>query len=201
MLESTEQKLKQFFEALNRKRSNDTPYSLNDFIDQAYHEIYVKHKVYLFKEYKSPLEINLFNKVIEPSQPKDHLNGNGNIGSESNKTKPCDDVFSEYLKELVPKANKDYAFFAFKFVILFRECINKFKQHETDKSLEYTQNNNPDSVPDLCNEFITEFMENADFFGMNTEELKSEFIEIIQHFCFWLFNNGYTSSRLTLLSG
>ena len=42
-------------------------------------------------------------------------------------------------------------------------------------------------------------MENNDFFEMNEDE-KIEFIEIIQHFCIWLFKNDYTKSKLILSS-
>jgi hypothetical protein len=87
--------------------------------------------------------------------------------------------------------------FLTKFVILFRECINIFRQNtDANSTLEFTQNNSSDTVPDLCNEFITDFMENNDNFGLDTTEL----IEIIQHFCNWLYENKYTTSRLTLLS-
>ena len=104
------------------------------------------------------------------------------------------------IKDINSKCNKSYFVFAFKFVVLFRECINKFKINEIEKSKDYTEVYNSDQVPDLCNEFITDFMENADFFGLNSDDNKNELIEIIQHFCFWLFDNGYTSSRLTLLT-
>lgn len=90
--------------------------------------------------------------------------------------------------------NREYFSFLLKFVTLFRECINHFRP-STD-STEFTQTHTADGVPDLCNEFITEFMENNDSFGLDTTEV----IEIIQHFCNWLYENKHTTSRLTLLS-
>ena len=58
----------------------------------------------------------------------------------------------------------------------------------------------PEGLPDLCNEFYGEFMEPNDFFGIDNQEEKNEIIEIIQHFCIWLFKNDYTKSKLSLAS-
>lgn len=142
------------------------------------------------KHYPSLIENPLLAKI------KDNINLEKNDNNEKN----CDEVFYEYLKVLASKCNHKYFIFAFKFVVLFRECLNKFKQNDSDKSKEYTQLYNSDQVPDLCNEFINDFMEGANFFGLNTDEDKNELIEIIQHYCFWLFDNGYTTSRLSLLT-
>jgi len=87
----------------------------------------------------------------------------------------------------------------FKFVIIYRQCINKLKNPSTynppDLINYYTQHNNAEGVPDMCNDFVTDFMEPKDYFGMDTMEL----IEIIQHLCHWLFIKNYTTSRLTLV--
>ena len=56
----------------------------------------------------------------------------------------------------------------------------------------------PETLPELCNEFYTEFMESNNFFGITEEKEKNELIEIIQHFCIWLFRNEYTKSKLSL---
>ena len=55
----------------------------------------------------------------------------------------------------------------------------------------------PENLPNLCNEFYAEFMEPNNFFDL-TENEKDEIIEIIQHFCLWLFKNDYTKSKLSL---
>jgi hypothetical protein len=93
------------------------------------------------------------------------------------------------------KTNKSYFDYIFKFVLLFRECFNKLKSSEVNTPNEYTQMFGAESVPDICNEFIVEFMEPEEFYGLDTNEL----IEVIQHLCHWLYGNGYTTSRLTLL--
>jgi hypothetical protein len=107
----------------------------------------------------------------------------------------CDQIFASYIIQYFPLTNREYFIFLHKFVTLFRECINHFKPSDHPSS-EHTQSNSADGVPDLCNEFITEFMESNDNFRLETTEL----IEIIQHFCNWLYENKFTTSRLTLLS-
>lgn len=150
----------------------------------------MKYKDHLPKEYNNSTDNPFFAKI------KENINLEQNVNGE----KCCDEVFYEYLKMLATKTNEKYFIFAFKFVVLFRECLNKFKQNERDATKEYTQVYNSDQVPDLCNEFINDFMEGAGFFGLDSDEDKLELIEIIQHFCFWLFENSYTTSRLSLLS-
>lgn len=191
MIENSEQKFRNFFENDHRRKGeNDLNLILTDFYELIFQEIYVKYKQYLPKEYPTINDNPFLRKIRE----------NINLEKNENKVKNCDEVFFEYLKDISTKSNKNYFIFAFKFVVLFRECINKFKLNEIDRAKDYTEVYNSDQVPDLCNEFITEFMENADYFGLNSEENKNELIEIIQHFCFWLFDNGYTTSRLTLLT-
>jgi hypothetical protein len=114
-------------------------------------------------------------------------------------SKTCDEIKFDYLRDVLSKTNETYFIFVFKFVLLFRECINRFKRIEEDGVREFCVGHGADSAPDLCNEFIIEFMEVNNYFGLNSEDQKNEFIEVIQHFCLWLYENGHTSSRLTLL--
>jgi hypothetical protein len=189
--ESTEQKFRNFLDVEHRRHIvQEKKFSPMDFYEQIFEDIYIKYKAFLPKEYNSACDNPFFEKIKE----------NINLEQNANGDKNCDEVFFEYLKVLSNKCNQKYFIFAFKFVVLFRECLNRFKVNEKDPSREFTQVYNSDQVPDLCNEFINEFMENADFFGLNTEDDKLELIEIIQHFCFWLFENQYTTSRLSLLS-
>ena len=189
--ESTEQKFRFFLDAEHRRAyPGEKNFTIMDFHDQIFEDIYIKYKGFLPKEYLLPNENPFFAKIKENISLEQNVNGDKN----------CDEVFFEYLKVLCSKCNQKYFIFAFKFVTLFRECLNKFKLNEKDKTKEYTQLYNSDQVPDLCNEFINEFMESADYFGLNTDEDKLELIEVIQHFCFWLFDNQYTTSRLSLLA-
>jgi hypothetical protein len=109
-----------------------------------------------------------------------------------------DELFFFYLKEFSEKTNKEYFWFMIKFIILFRECINNLRKDllktEHQNKL-YTQIYNAETVPEICNDFFIEFMEPYNFFGLH----KLELIELIQHFCYWLYSKQYTQSHLTLL--
>lgn len=137
------------------------------------------------------------------------------VNKEKNK-KVCDDIFYEFLIYVKENSTKTYFILLLKFIILFRECMNKSKSTEINQPTNLAQNlasnlsnehkkefsseNSAESAPDLCNEFITEFLENNDYFGIEDEKDRNEFVDIIQHFCYWLFKNEYTPSRLTLIN-
>ena len=88
-----------------------------------------------------------------------------------------------------------------KFVILFMECYDISKNKETKGEKHAVTNKiTPEGLPDLCNEFYGEFMEQNNFFGIDEQDERNEIIEIIQHFCIWLFKNEYTKSKLSLAS-
>lgn len=112
-----------------------------------------------------------------------------------------DQLFFNYLKEFSNKVNDDYLWFMFKFIVLFRECINLKKKHlirsenQSENRKLYTQIYNAETVPEICNYFFLEFLQPYDYFGL----LKEELIELVQHFCYWLYKNQYTQSHLTLL--
>lgn len=124
------------------------------------------------------------------------------------KEKPGDVIFVEYLLNVKDKTNSKYFYRLFKFILLFREAMNYFKDNEKDEFnqenntnyLEYTEYSNLDGAPEICNDFVTEFLENAGFFGMTSEDEKIEIIEQVQHFCFFLYEKGYTVARLTLMN-
>ena len=95
--------------------------------------------------------------------------------------------------------NEKYFTLMLKFVILFRECYDKSKNKEI--SVDGTKkvgNLKPEGLPDLCNEFYGDFLEPNNFFGIENQDQKDEIIELIQHFCIWLFRNEYTKSKLSL---
>jgi hypothetical protein len=88
-----------------------------------------------------------------------------------------------------------------KFIILFRESFNiSAKKNDNSLMTEYSTIVNAENVPDSCNEFYTDFLEMNDFFGMNSDKEKIEIIDLIQHFCIWLYKSFYTKSKLSLAS-
>ena len=115
---------------------------------------------------------------------------------------PCvDGLIYLYLREVSKKTNKDYFWFLIKFTVLFREFVNQKKKDlvrkeiMTDDKKEYSQIFNAESIPDICNDFYIDFMEPHNFYGLNQDEL----IEVIQHFCYWLYSNKYSQAHLYLL--
>lgn len=149
------------------------------------------------------------NKKKFVSQPKDYndisilknLKENvENNTTKEKKDKTCDEVFYEYLHFFKEKTNEEFYTLMIKFILLFRECFNnnKNKGKEADQKENSAAVLTPEGLPELCNEFYSEFMEPNNFFGLSSESDKSETIELIQHFCIWLFKNDYTKSKLSL---
>jgi hypothetical protein len=192
LIENTEQVFKNFFDFPKRKKRDIfSCLIIKDFVEIVFEEIYQKYSNFLPCKYQTISDNNLLRMAKE----------NNPIFEENSKEKTCDSCFYEYLKMISEKANQEYFLFAFKFIVLFRECINKYKEKEVEeKGVIFSEVKNADNVPDLCNEFICDFMEEANYFGMDSNECKNEFIEIIQHFCCWLYDKGYTNSRLTLMT-
>ena len=113
----------------------------------------------------------------------------------------CDDAFYEYLHIFKDKTNDKYFSLVLKFIILFRECYDNHKNKDNGEQKEaVTNKKTPEELPDLCNEFYGEFMEPNNFFDINDQDERNEIIEIIQHFCIWLFKKEYTKSKLSLAS-
>ena len=115
--------------------------------------------------------------------------------------KTCDDVFYEYLDYYKDKTNQKYFTLLTEFIILFKECydIIKNKDNKEEKKEPVTCTISPEGLPDLCNEFYGEFLEPNNLFDFEDNE-RNEIIEMIQHFCIWLFKNEYTKSKLSLAS-
>ena len=122
-------------------------------------------------------------------------NENINIKVQSCNT---DWVFFFYLKEFYKLVNKVYFWFILKFVILFREFLNQSKKNfiKNGDNKVFTQLYNAEIIPEMFNEFLLDFMEAYDYFGLN----KNELIELIQHFCYWLNVKRYSQTQLSLIN-
>ena len=154
--------------------------------------------------YEGPNKSKLFSqpKTYEDNPILKNLVENNDISNKPKNEKTCDEVFYEYLHTFKNKTNKKYFSLLVKFVLLFRECydISKTKDLKDEPKKAVTDSISPEGLPDLCNEFYGEFMEPNNFFGIGEPDEKNEIIEIIQHFCIWLFKNEYTKSKLSLAS-
>ena len=78
------------------------------------------------------------------------------------------------------------------------ENKNEENKNEENKKIDYSNLSNAELLPELCNEFYSEFMEPNNFFNLNNENEMNEILDLIQHFCIWLFKNEYTKSKLSL---
>lgn len=195
--ETHEKKFKSFFEKDIR---------LPDPKDPVTTEVALSYFEEYFKLYKDKLYSQMDNMTQHPfylvlCQSFNSENEQSPNNSDDPKYSTCDEQFAQYLKEVSNKTNKGYYCFIMKFVTLFRECINNVKKGAVDVTKitndksEYSQLYAAENAPDLCNDFIVEFMEPNDYYGLDTNEL----IEAIQHLCYWLYMNNYTTSRLSLL--
>ena len=115
--------------------------------------------------------------------------------------KTCDDAFSEYLISFMNKTNRKYFSLMIKIILLLRECydLSKNKDKNEEEKQAVTNSLSPQGLPDLCNEFFA-FLEDNGFFGITGNGEENEIVEIILHFCTWLFKNKYTLSKLSLAS-
>ena len=201
-----------FFNSSNRKKDETKKWELSTVLHNVFNALFQG-------EYKDRL-------FSHPDKIEDNVLLNNLLLSESNnnvikcvekKDRKCDDVFYEYLMIAQKETNEEYFTLVVKFILLFRECfnVNKKKKEEGNDNNNNNNNNNgsnvnsklneeatvttlPETLPELCNEFYTDFMESNQFFGINSDDEKNEIIEIIQHFCIWLFKNDYTKSKLSL---
>ena len=181
-----------FFNVENRKPEDGLTLNIPVLVQNVFDSIYLgPYKYKLFSQPNSyqenPILNNLATSSPIPDKPKNE--------------KTCDDAFYEYLCTFKDKTNDKYFTLLMKFVLLFRECYDISKNKEnTGKREACTNKLPPEGLPDLCNEFYGEFMEPNNFFGIDEQDEKNEIIEIIQHFCIWLFKKEYTKSKLSLAS-
>jgi hypothetical protein len=124
-----------------------------------------------------------------------------NIQNKVGNVKTCDDAFSEYLISFMNKTNRKYFSLMVKLILLFRECydISKNKDKNEEEKQAVTNSLSPQELPELCNEFFA-FLEDNGFFGIIGIGEGNEIVEIILHFCTWLFKSKYTLSKLSLAS-
>lgn len=118
-----------------------------------------------------------------------------NLDAESSK---CDEVFADYIVKMANYVNPFYMTRLLKFITLFRECVNIInKEKVRSEGKEYTEITNAEDVPDISNDFITEFLDPD---TSTFEFSKEEAIDLTQNFCHWLYENNFTCSKLSLIS-
>ena len=167
---------------------NDMPNLVQKVFDDLYKGNF---KDKLFSSPKSVEEEPILNSLLKKAELDD---------KSPKSEKKCKEVFYEYLKTFKDMVNDKYFILITKFVLLFRECfdLNKNKDKTVEERVNLVGTLTPEGLPDLCNEFYGEFLINNEFFGIDDKDDREEIIELIQHFCIWLFKNEYTKSKLSL---
>jgi hypothetical protein len=135
----------------------------------------------------------------------------------------CDDIFAQYLRHLSTMVCTNFYSTMERFVLLYRDCFNQFgwlKKAEADcrearvtleeknvqarvdsykdfiNTYEFCIINNGELLPEICNEFVTIYLnDKKDIAGFD----RAEAIDYVRHFCHWLFINGHTCSKLSMI--
>ena len=190
-----------FFSKEERTGKTETS-EINDCIDIVFNELYSEE----FKKRNEKREMKFYESVNDHpflSKFKSDLHDtNKNVVKEH---EIADLVLIDYLNKMSIFCNKEYYIKLIKFVTLFREHVNIFNA-KLDKSKygdkEYTSFKDAEDVPDCSNEFITDFLhpeitdENDAEFGFTKEES----IDLTQNLCYWMYENNFTCSKLSLIN-
>ena len=155
---------------------------------------------------------NYDNIESHPFLGKFLLNSHDTLIKIDNEKEISDKVFMDYLNKMSMHVNNNYFTKLIIFVTLFREFVNisnrkKMKNElfykneknafDLNDDTEYTSENCAEDVPDLSNEFINDFLEtDKNIFDFNKEDS----IDLTQNFCHWMYENNFTSSKLSLIS-
>lgn len=179
-------KYNQFFSVEKRSKQSTQEIDYSKVARVIREDLYSKYNDLMFKPINDTKDCLILEHLLSGE-----IKGIGQI--------TCDDIICHYLDSIKIQSNETYFIFVVKFVLLFRECFNLSERtkKESYASVEFTSRENAELFPEQCNQFFSDFMETNNFFGFDEEE-KTELIEIIQHFCFWLFMNKYTQSKLSL---
>ena len=123
---------------------------------------------------------------------------NNEIYDAKNEKITIDDIFIEYLNKVSNYCNNNYFEKIIIFVTLFREFINQYYKEKIIGNEEFTTCNNAEDIPDLSNDFILEFInpdDNYNDFGFSRDDC----IDLIQNLCYWMYNNNFTCSKLSII--
>jgi hypothetical protein len=64
------------------------------------------------------------------------------------------------------------------------------------KGLEFSVINNAEHAPEICNEFVTVFLQER---SKEVTLQKNESIDLTRNICHWLFSEGYTCSKVSMI--
>ena len=116
---------------------------------------------------------------------------------------PLDGIFFLYLKQFIKEINYNYLNNIILFIVSLRTFINESKKAQVTEDIikdgknEFTQLFNARDITEIANDFLIEFLPRYN--DCVNDEIKIEFINIFQHFCFWLYESDYSDSILSLI--
>lgn len=180
------------------ERTGETPAgNVRDCFGQVFMDVYQRLKNSSEEHMK---KISVFNSLDDhPLYQKlvEHLNNPKPLDENSK----CEEVFSYYIFKVSRHVKQEFFARILKFIILFRECLNvnyKDRVKGTENiSTDYSELMTAEDVPDISNEFVTEYLcTDACQFDFQRDEA----IDFTQNFCQWLYDNNYTCSKLSLIN-
>lgn len=153
-----------------------------------------------------------------PSEPREHEGSEEQVVDEKTreenqrkkKMKKCDEIFAEYLDLIAKDVKKECYANVLKFVLIYRECMNQYgdkiqkeknggesnpQETRGEESKCYCLTHDAEHVPEASNELITIYLDTV-----NTSFGDMEPVDLTLNFCGWLFNGGYTCSKLSLMN-
>ncbi len=190
-----------FFSEEERTGKTDPETEINHCIDEAFNDLYNTEKRYRIEGRNIKFYNNIEQHPFLSKFKQDPHDINKQLGDEH---QIADLVFIEYLNKMSIYCNPTYYIKLIEFVTLYREHsnlinCNKNRENLKEKDKEYTEFNDAEDVPDDSNEFITDFLDpegKNDDLGFS----RKESIELTQNLCFWMYENNFTCSKLSLIN-
>ena len=180
-------------------------YDFPNCINEAFNIIYdCSNKKIKERNFKK--KIKEYDKIYEhPFLGKFLLSKHERNINIENEKEICDNVFMHYLNKMSLNVNPNYFIKLIVFVTLFREFINiskriyLYNQNEEFNIFEneYTANHSAEDIPFFCNDFINNFLDCENkLFNFD----KQESIDLTQNFCNWIYDNDFTTLKLSLIA-
>ena len=187
-------------------------YDFENCIKGAFNIIYNSNNKEI-KERNIKKKMNDYQKVYEhPFLGKFILSKHDRNIKNNNENEVSDIVFMHYLNKMSLYVNPNYFIKLIVFVTLFREFINisnrKDSNYDNENNYyiqfinykiepEYTTYKSAEEIPNFSNDFINNFLEcDNNLFNFN----KIESIDLTQNLCYWMYDNNFTTLKLSLIS-
>ena len=184
-----------FFSKEERTGVTEPKTQINECIDKAFNELYYKGNKKINEERNMKFYASIEKHAFLIKFKNDNHDIYRNIIDEYQK---IDVVLIDYLNKMSMFCNPEYFIKLIKFVTLFREHVNQFYGKKNNLDKEYTEINDAENFPDSANHFLLAFLHpdgKENDFGFNKEES----IDLTLNLCYWLYENNFTCSKLSVI--